>query len=136
MLKGLNHLTLSVANLERSIAFYRDWLGMRLSAAWSSGAYLQAGDLWLCLMLVRESDAVPATGYTHYAFSVDASHFDSCVAGLREHGAIEWQPNRSEGESFYLLDPDGHRLELHVGDLATRLEHCCRHPYAGMHIHD
>ncbi|MCO1994833.1 hypothetical protein FA420_04920, partial [Pseudomonas aeruginosa] len=32
MLTGLNHLTLAVADLPASIAFYRDLLGFRLEA--------------------------------------------------------------------------------------------------------
>jgi catechol 2,3-dioxygenase-like lactoylglutathione lyase family enzyme len=136
MLKGLNHLTLSVADLERSIAFYRDRLGMRLSVSWTNGAYLEAGELWLCLSRIREGEVAPAGDYTHYAFSVDAERFDGWMTELREHGVTEWQQNRSEGDSFYFLDPDGHRLELHVGDLASRLAHCRQHPYADMRFHD
>ncbi|WP_173859970.1 MULTISPECIES: hypothetical protein [Pseudomonas] len=33
---------------------------------------------------------------------------------------------------FYFLDPDGHKIEAHVGDLVSRLEACRQRPYAGM----
>jgi catechol 2,3-dioxygenase-like lactoylglutathione lyase family enzyme len=51
MLTGLNHLTLAVRDLPRSIAFYRDLLHFHLDAKWDTGAYLHLGDLWLCLTL-------------------------------------------------------------------------------------
>ncbi|HBP6801995.1 LysR family transcriptional regulator [Pseudomonas aeruginosa] len=47
-----------------------------------------------------------------------------------------WKQNRSEGDSFYFLDPDGHRLEAHVGDLRSRLAACRQAPYAGMRFAD
>jgi hypothetical protein len=47
-------------------------------------------------------------------------------------GVLEWRENRSEGASFYFLDPDGHKIEAHVGDLVSRLEACRQRPYAGM----
>ena len=69
MLTGLNHLTLSVHDLDRSVVFYRDTLGLRLHARWERGAYLSAGDLWLCLSLDAGA-VISAGGYTHYAFSI------------------------------------------------------------------
>jgi glutathione S-transferase len=32
----------------------------------------------------------------------------------------------------YFLDPDGHELELHVGDRRSRLAACHAHPYEAM----
>lgn len=72
--------------------------------------------------------------YTHYAFSIEAGHFVAFVQRLRAAGVREWRDNRSEGASFYFLDPDGHQLEAHVGDLASRLRACRQQPYAGMTI--
>lgn len=42
------------------------------------------------------------------------------------------EDNKSEGQSFYFLGPDGHKLELHVGDLVSRLAQCREKPYSGM----
>jgi len=132
MLSGLNHLTLAVTELDRSVAFYRDLLQFRLEARWDSGAYLSLPGLWLCLSLDPLRKSGPAADYTHYAFGLAADDFPLLVARLRAAGVASWRDNRSEGDSFYFLDPDGHKLELHVGDLASRLEACRQAPYAGM----
>ncbi|MCU1750567.1 fosfomycin resistance glutathione transferase [Pseudomonas sp. 6D_7.1_Bac1] len=132
MLSGLNHLTLAVTDLDRSVAFYHGLLQLRLDATWESGAYLSLPGLWLCLSLDPMRQPEAAADYTHYAFSVDASDFPALVERLRAAGVPEWRDNRSEGASFYFLDPDGHKLEAHVGDLISRLEACRQKPYAGM----
>ena len=122
-IRGLNHLTLSISDLGRSIAFYCDGLGMTLDAEWPEGAYLSAGDLWICLTLDPATRTGPLDEYTHSAFSVSPEDFAATVARVTNAGAKPWRDNKSEGESHYFLDPDGHKLELHVGDLDHRLEH-------------
>ncbi|MCU7649678.1 fosfomycin resistance glutathione transferase [Pseudomonas piscis] len=135
MLTGLNHLTLAVTDVPRSLAFYHSLLQLRLEASWDGGAYLSLPGLWLCLSLDGQRQAPAVADYTHYAFSLEAGDFDSFVSRLREAGVQEWRDNRSEGASFYFLDPDGHRLEAHVGDLASRLQACRQRPYAGMRFY-
>ncbi|PVZ59864.1 fosfomycin resistance glutathione transferase [Pseudomonas sp. B1(2018)] len=132
MLTGLNHLTFAVTDLNRSVAFYRNLLQLHLEATWDTGAYLSLPGLWLCLSFDPQRDPDPAADYTHYAFSLDAADFPRFVEHLRSAGVQEWRDNRSEGASFYFLDPDGHKLEAHVGDLASRLTACRQRPYAGM----
>lgn len=44
MLTALNHLTLAVIDLSRSVDFYRECLGLRLVARWDQGAYLELGE--------------------------------------------------------------------------------------------
>lgn len=136
MLTGLNHLTLAVVNLSRSIEFYVALPGFKLAARWDTGAYLCLGDLWLCLSLDERRAAQKQPDYTHYAFSVNQDNFEQVTACLRRRNVIEWKANSSEGDSFYFSDPDGHRLELHAGSLASRLEQCRRQPYAGMEFFD
>ena len=131
---GLNHLTLGVSDVSRSIAFYRDGLGLRLRACWPEGAYLEAGTLWLCLTLDPDREAGPRADYTHVAFDVAATDFEELSGRLSD--APVWKQNRSEGSSLYCLDPDGHKIELHVGTLASRLDHYRNRPTQDRRIFD
>ncbi|MEX6251172.1 FosA11 family fosfomycin resistance glutathione transferase [Providencia hangzhouensis] len=134
MLVGINHLTIAVTDVEKSIFFYQSLLGMKLHASWKNGAYISCGDLWLCLSLdkTRLSFSHTETDYTHYAFTVSEADFPICVAKLKQANVIVWKENKSEGKSFYFLDPDGHKLELHVGGLLQRLKSCQEAPCEGM----
>jgi catechol 2,3-dioxygenase-like lactoylglutathione lyase family enzyme len=125
--RGLNHLTLAVTDLAVSVAFYRDVLGMNVAAQWATGAYLEAGTLWLCLS--QDAGAAKATraDYTHIAFDVAEAEFAATAARISTQARI-WKDNRSEGDSLYFLDPDGHKLEIHSGSLASRLARYREHP--------
>lgn len=132
MLSGLNHLTLAVTDLARSLHFYHELLQLKLDATWEKGAYLSLPGLWFCLSLDPARHSTPTADYTHYAFTVGEADFSVLVTRLRAAGVQEWRDNCSEGASFYFLDPDGHKLEIHVGDRASRLQACRAKPYAGM----
>ena len=70
------------------------------------------------LPVVREArQYVPPqeSDYTHYAFTVAEADFEPFSNKLEQAGVTVWKQNKSEGASFYFLDPDGHKLELHVG---------------------
>jgi catechol 2,3-dioxygenase-like lactoylglutathione lyase family enzyme len=136
MLTGLNHLTLAVVDLPRSLAFYRDVLSLRVEATWDAGAYLSLPGLWLCLSQDPQRNTAPSADYTHYAFSLNQADFPLFVQRLKAANVQQWRENRSEGASFYFLDPDGHKLEVHVGDLASRLAACRLKPYSGMRFCD
>ncbi|MCL1949376.1 MAG: fosfomycin resistance glutathione transferase [Turicibacter sp.] len=134
MLTGINHLTLAVTDLRRSVQFYQQLPGMVLKAKWERGAYFECGGLWLCLSLdkTRKFWEPEASDYTHYAFSIAEKDFEGFQSLLEQAGVIIWKINKSEGKSCYFLDPDGHKLEAHVGGLQERLEACRLKPYDGM----
>ncbi|WP_159880067.1 VOC family protein [Aquitalea denitrificans] len=133
---GLNHLTLAVADLERAWQFYTALPGVRPQARWLKGGYLLWGDVWLCLSLDESVAEGVKAGYTHAAFSVSAEDFASARAALTALGIRPCKENRSEGDSFYFRDPDGHLLELHAGSLESRLAACRQRPYEGMQWFD
>lgn len=132
MITGLNHMTLSVRDVERAWRFYVDLLGCRPVARWPKGAYLLAGDLWLALVLDDHTRAGPLPEYSHLAFSVPAADFAALAGRIQAAGAVIWQANWTEGESLYFLDPDGHKLEIHASDLKARLCAARQNPWEGL----
>lgn len=129
MILGLNHITIAVSDLERSISFYRDTLGFAAHAKWDKGAYLSAGDLWFCLAL---DEPCPKNDYTHTAFDIAPEEFEAFTERVISSGTTVFKENKSEGNSLYILDPDGHKLEIHSGSLTSRLEALKAKPYSGL----
>jgi catechol 2,3-dioxygenase-like lactoylglutathione lyase family enzyme len=120
MIVGLNHITLAVKNIHVSFQFYRDVLGLKPLCRWSKGAYFLAGDFWFCLNVDTNRQANSC--YTHYAFTVSPTAFNAMSQRIIQSGAVIFQPNVSPGDSLYFMDPDQHKLEIHVGDWQMRLQ--------------
>jgi catechol 2,3-dioxygenase-like lactoylglutathione lyase family enzyme len=128
VISGINHITLSVRNLETSFNFYTKVLGLRPVARWYNGAYLEAGSNWVCLAVDLAVRSTCLSEYTHTAFTVSSDDFPLLVDQLRRIGAVCWQENRSPGDSHYFLDPDGHKLEIHTSTLADRMKAMMHNP--------
>jgi len=122
MINGINHITFAIKDLERSITFYVNLLGLKLVGEWNKGAYLLAGNQWIALNVDEDRLKEPRLDYTHVAFNVLSSDFNSLKGKLEKAGVEAFKENTSEGESFYFLDPDGHKLELHYNTLEDRLK--------------
>ncbi|MDR3624636.1 MAG: VOC family protein [Chlamydiales bacterium] len=120
MLTGINHITLAVKNVETSFAFYKDLLQFIPLCKWDRGAYFLVGDFWFCLNHDEKRIASPC--YTHYAFSVSDKHFELLSQKIISNDIKIFKENTSPGKSLYFLDPDGHKLEIHVDDWKTRLQ--------------
>lgn len=128
MVSGINHVTFAVRDLHRSFHFYTETLGLRPIARWYKGAYLEAGGDWICLNHDPEARSGPLKEYSHLAFTVKPADFEAAVERMRAADVQSWQANRSPGDSFYFLDPDGHKLELHVASLQDRLNALMANP--------
>jgi glyoxylase I family protein len=113
LVADIHHVSLNVSDPERSLAFYRDVLGMTVLPRPDlgfGGAWLDAGN-GRQLHLIEAS--VPGDLGQHVAFRVD--DLDAVVAALREAG-VDVPDARPVGDTSirqtFLLDPDGNRLEL------------------------
>ena len=119
MITALNHITLAVSDIKRSFDFYHNVLGLKPLCSWDKGAYFLVGHFWLCLNV--DPNVCPNPSYTHYAFSVTLEQFQPLSKRIVDSGANIFKQNTSEGDSLYFLDPDGHKLEIHVGDWQSRI---------------
>ena len=129
MIVGINHITISIFDLEKSFNFYTQILGCQPLAKWKKGAYLLAGELWLCLSVDCHTRCQVLPEYSHIAFTVTPEEFGNYCQKITELNIKLWKENTSEGDSLYLLDPDGYKLELHVGNWQTRLAAIRQQPY-------
>ena len=116
----LEHVNLTVSNLDRSIDFYCRLLGLRVRwrgtlSSGLAGAHVGDDDMYIALFQSREPGAVSSdydgVGLNHFGFVVD--DLADCKGRLIEMGA----PPHSEqdydpGRRLYVMDPDGIELEL------------------------
>jgi catechol 2,3-dioxygenase-like lactoylglutathione lyase family enzyme len=120
-IERLDHLVLTVADLERTCAFYRDALGMRLETFGEGRKALHFGKQKINLHLAGrefEPKAVkPTPGSADLCF-IAATPLTEIAAHLERRGiAIELGPVARDGAngpilSLYIRDPDGNLIEI------------------------
>lgn len=122
-IKSLGHAVLKVRNLERSVQFYRDQLGMKEVARIQNTMVffsLGANHHDLGLLQVGESAQLPAqrsVGLYHLAFKVGDSldELRACKQHLEQSGIpILGSSDHHVSQSLYIQDPDGIEIELYV----------------------
>jgi lactoylglutathione lyase len=113
-IRGVYEVAIRVKDLQRSLAFYRDVLGLEegLRDEQRPWVFLRAGGHDGMIVLQEDTGEWPTQ---HVAFTVEASHIEAAADELRKHGMAvrgpvfhEWMP----ATSVYFADPDGHALEL------------------------
>jgi catechol 2,3-dioxygenase-like lactoylglutathione lyase family enzyme len=122
MITGINHITLAVRDIDESFKFYADVLGLKRIQKSSISAYLLTEDTWMTLTKDQNTRHEHLPECTHIAFTVAQHDFETMKERILKSGAKEWQKNWTEGDSFYFVDPNGHKLEIHASDLETRIE--------------
>jgi glyoxylase I family protein len=124
---GIHHITLLVADVERSLAFYRNVLGLRLVKQTvndddKAARHLIFGDedgrpgtLITCLEYPDLDEGTVGRGSTHhFALAVEST---AELAAWRDYLVSRGIPttdvmDRSDFKSIYLRDPDGHIVEI------------------------
>ena len=116
LIAQLNHVALHVADVERSVAFYRDVLQLKpipRPAFTFPGAWFQLGeDQELHLIGERTKEVLSHNRGNHYALLVD--DFDAWERRLTDLG-VKFVPRRTRPDGalqLFIIDPDGHYVEL------------------------
>ncbi len=111
---------IATKDLNKSFDFYAKILNIKPICKWHNGAYFTLNDnTWFCINFDEAAAATP--DYTHIAFDVTEKDFLKWKNILIQNNISQFKENYSEGNSLYFLDPDGHKLEIHVGNLESRL---------------
>src|SRR5262249_52898162 len=123
--KALDHVGLKVTDMDKSLHFYRDALGLevlRTSGPDGEGvrsAVIRVGAQELNVFSRRQflpADASDSVGMDHFCLTVDAVSIHDVIADLRENGVeIARGPvERRDGTSVFVNDPDGTKIELRI----------------------
>ena len=126
-LRGLHHVTLVCADVDRSTAFYRDVLGLALVRQGVSDDDPGARHFWFgdadgspgTLISVMEYAGLPegtvGRGSTHHvAFSVGTTEEQVAWRDYLRERSVQCSEvfDRGGVSSIYFRDPDGHVLEI------------------------
>lgn len=112
-LSKIGVIMLGVTNLEKSVPFYRDRLGLKLAMQFEGFAFFDAGGQTLALNTGLPRVTGRGAGATEIVFSVE--HLRAAHDALRAQGVEFFQEPRqisgpNWGANFY--DPDGHILSI------------------------
>lgn len=121
--KGLDHVVLRVADMDRAIAFYEQVLGLHVERRLSEIGLVQlrAGSAMIDLVPQKEGEAPSGNGngrnMDHYAVQIESMDAEALSAHLRRHGVDPGEVRRrygaeGYGSSIYITDPDGNTVEL------------------------
>jgi|SRR5215467_13966672 len=124
---GLDHIALTVRERERSLEWYQRVLGMerRYQEAWNGPhdpLMVCAEDTCLALFPPDTADPLPAPDHTvlamrHFALRLDRVNFERAQIELGEQKIPYRFEDHTIAHSVYLVDPDGHQIELTTYEL-------------------
>ena len=117
-LRRLDHVSLNVSDRPRSIAWYRDVLGLEQRSEPRRDDWpVFMGELGACVALFQAQVETPdrepeSTGLRHVAFAVGRDDLADALIQLHERG-IEFRfEDHGNAHSLYVPDPDGNIVEL------------------------
>jgi len=116
--KGLDHVVLRVADIDRAIAFYEQVLGLHVERRLAEIGLVQlrAGSAMIDLV-PRSEDEEEGRNMDHFAVRIEEMDVPALTAHLKRHGIDAGEVRRrygaeGYGSSIYITDPDGNTVEL------------------------
>ena len=124
-LEGIDHVALSVRDIERSANWYIDVLGFerRYEGMWNSvPTFIGKGNTAIALFPVK-SDPISTSRsrevirMLHLAFRADRKNFIAAQEELKRRGIKFESQDHEISHSIYFHDPDDHQLEITTYEL-------------------
>ena len=123
--KALDHLALKVTDMDKTLHFYHQVLGLELlrtsgpNAEGGRSAVVQAGGQKIDILYRPDfvsADKEKPVGLDHLCLIMDAASVDDLMAHLQQSNVeIFWGPvERHSSTSVYVYDPDGVHVELRL----------------------
>jgi catechol 2,3-dioxygenase-like lactoylglutathione lyase family enzyme len=125
MINGINHIKISVKNIDTAFKFYKNILKLKPVMKSSRSAYFLAGKIWIALDQ-KENFSI-SENYSHICFNISKSHYKKFVKRISKNKITEWQENQTEGDSIYISDDSGNKLEIHFSTLKERIKFGKKH---------
>ena len=120
--QGIDHAAINVKDLNRSLEFYTQVLGLKITEREYSKPgveyFLDCGPSLVGLIQGKAEDGAhllqdKGLGGNHIAFRVSTKDFDPIVEELKRRGIpITFSKKREKSWSVYFQDPDGNKLEM------------------------
>jgi catechol 2,3-dioxygenase-like lactoylglutathione lyase family enzyme len=120
---GVNELVLEVLDLEESVRFYTEVLGLPLVERWDhrDAVWVMAGDRTRIGLWRPQVGLAGGRGgvHVHYAMHLPEESYDAAVERLRGNGLDVQEEvfEEDRGRAAYVTDPDGHVVELWTWDV-------------------
>jgi len=124
-LEGLDHVGLAVSDVARSVLWYREVLGLErvYEDAWGGyPAVLVSRGTGVALFPSRGAPIEAATfdSLPHVGFRASRAGFEAAKAELVAAGVEFRERDHKVAWSIYILDPDGHLIEITTYESASQ----------------
>jgi catechol 2,3-dioxygenase len=115
----VGHVKIKVENLERSLQYYQEIIGLTILEQTSNTAKLTTDGRTSILSLEQPEDVIPkqekTTGLYHFALLLPKrSDLANIVVHLKEKGIRFGSSDHLVSEALYLYDPDGIQIEIYI----------------------
>jgi catechol 2,3-dioxygenase-like lactoylglutathione lyase family enzyme len=121
--KQLNHVTVFVRDVQKSVEFYQGLFGMPILTPQPPGFNLRAGSNFLGIYPAQDQ----AAGINHFCLALDSFDADTILKKLRDRGLNGSIRLRGDTKELHFTDPDNIRVQLQdvsyrggVGPLGNR----------------